>query len=99
VVVPASLRNTILQQVHDQLGHLGIKKTFDHVRTWPGYEQDVKCWVKQCDQCQRRNPPHSTPVAPLGTIQASYPFEKISWDIMGPLPTSSQGKNIYIRRH
>ena len=98
VVVPTSLKNAILQEVHNKLGHLGVKKTFDRVRTrfyWPGYEQDVERWVKQCDQCQRRNPPPATPVAPLGTIQASYPFEKISWDIMGPLPTSSQG-NKYI---
>ena len=98
VVVPTSLKNTILQEVHNQLGHFRVRKTFDHVKTrfyWLGYEQDVECWVKQCDQCQRRNPPHATPVAPLGTIQASYPFEKISWDIMGPLPTSSQG-NKYI---
>ena len=32
------------------------------------------------------------PQAPLGTIKATRPFEKISWDIMGPLPTSSKGK-------
>ena len=97
-MVPASLRKTILQEVHNQLGHFGVKKTFDHVRTrfyWPGYEQDVEHWVKQCEQCQKRNPPHPTPSAPLVTIQASHPFEKISWDIMGPLPTSSQD-NKYI---
>ena len=27
--------------------------------------------------------------APLGTITSDYPFEKLSWDIMGPLPLSS----------
>ena len=52
-------------------------------------------WVKQCEQCQKRNHPQPNPVAPLGTITASRPFEKLSWDIMGPLPTSSQG-NKYI---
>ena len=29
---------------------------------------------------------------PLGTIKATRPFEKISWDIIGSLPTSSKGK-------
>lgn len=98
VVVPPNLRNTILQEVHNQLGHFGVKKTFDRVKTrfyWPGYEHDVECWVKQCELCQRRNPPHPNPQAPLGTIQASQPFEKLSWDIMGPLPISAQG-NKYI---
>ena len=27
----------------------------------------------------------------MGTIIAHYPFERISWDIMGPLPASSKG--------
>ena len=55
----------------------------------------MEAWVKQYEQCQRRNPPHPTSTASLGTIQASHPFEKIPWDIMGPLPTSLQG-NKYI---
>jgi len=98
MVVPASLTNVILREVHDNLGHLGVKKTLGYVKTrfyWPGYEQAVESWVKQCDQCQRRNPPLPNPPAPLGTITSSRPFEKLSWDIMGPLPTSSQG-NKYI---
>ena len=33
VVVPASLKNTILQEMHNQLGHFGIKKTFEYVKT------------------------------------------------------------------
>ena len=35
--------------------------------------------------CQKRNAPLPTPVAPFGTITASQPFEKVSWDIIGPL--------------
>ena len=37
------------------------------------------------------NSPPQEPQAPLGTITAEYPFQKLSWDIMGPLPTSSKG--------
>ena len=58
---------------------------------WPGYESDIEKWVRECDECQRRNPPPRKPQAPLGTITASYPFEKITWDIMGPLPVSQRG--------
>ena len=98
LVVPASLTDVVLREVHDHLGHLGVKKTLGYVKTrfyWPGYEQTVESWVKQCDKCQRRNPPQPNPPAPLGTISSSRPFEKLSWNIMGPLPTSSQG-NKYI---
>ena len=44
-----------------------------------------------CQPCQKRNPPQPLPQAPLGTIKAHHPFEKISWDIMGPLPATSRG--------
>ena len=29
IVIPGNLKSTVLQEVHDHLGHLGIKKTFD----------------------------------------------------------------------
>ena len=70
----------------------------DAVKTrfyWPGYETDVEKWVKCCDKCQKRNPPQPHIPAPLGTIKATRPFERISWDIMGPLPVTPRG-NQYI---
>ena len=64
---------------------------------WPGYENDIEVYVRECMQCQTRNPPHLQPSAPLGTVRANQPLEKISWDIMGPLPTTDQGhKNILV---
>ena len=50
---------------------------------------------QECEQCQMRNNSQPLPQAPLGTISAGYPFEKISWDIMGPLPITERG-NKYI---
>lgn len=96
-VIPKALQETVLREIHS-LGHLGIKKTLDAVKTrfyWPGYEADVEKWIKQCDQCQKRNSPQPQMQAPLGTIQATRPFERISWDIMGPLPITPRG-NKYI---
>ena len=98
IVIPGTLKHRILEEIHNRLGHFGAKKTLERLKTryyWPGYEQDTVQWVKQCEQCQKRNPPQPNPVAPLGTITASRPFEKLLWDIMGPLPMSSQG-NKYI---
>ena len=92
-VVPQSLKETVMKEAHG-LGHLGIKKTLDIIKTrfyWPGYEADVERLVKQCDECQKRSQPHPAHPAPLETIQATYPFEKISWDIMDPLPLTSRG--------
>ena len=62
---------------------------------WPEYESTVEEWIKECVECQQRNPPQPHPRAPLGTIVAAHPFQKISWDIVGPLPQSESG-NKYI---
>ena len=97
-ILPTSLKRTVLQQLHDHSGHLGIHKTMENIKQrfyWPGYESDIEMWIRECRQCQQRNPQQSHQHAPLGTITASYPFEKVSWDIMGPLPTTSAG-NKYI---
>ena len=98
VILPSSLVPTVLRQLHNNGGHLGVHKTLEKVKEryyWPGYEQDVKTWTRECEQCQQRNPPQPQPQAPLGTIKATKPFEKVSWDIMGPLPPSESG-NKYI---
>lgn len=31
------------------------------------------------------------PQAPLGNLWASYLFEPLSWDVMGPLPITEKG--------
>ena len=98
MLVPTDLRPEILKQLHDNAGHMGVRRTMENVRQrfyWPGYETDVEHWVRDCELCQKRNQPQPLPRAPLGTIRASYPFEKISWDIMGPLPVTNKG-NKYI---
>ena len=94
LVVPRGLNSAILKQLHDRGGHLGVSKTLAKVKEryyWPGYEVDVEKWVRECQPCQRRNSPHAVTRAPLGTISANAPFEKLSWDITGPLPVTAAG--------
>ena len=93
VVISTTLKHTVLQQLHNQSDNLGSWKTLEHYY-WPGYKTDTAIWVKECQQCQQRNPPQLVQ-APLESIVSTYPFEKLSWDIMGPLPQASSG-NKYI---
>ena len=93
VVIHKSLKRTVLNQLHDRAGHFGVLKITEKVKEWfywPGYKQDIQTWVQSCAQCQQRNPPQPQAHAPLGTIQANHPFEKMSWDIMGPLPLTDR---------
>ena len=98
VIVPVTLRPLVIEQLHDKSGHLGIHKTLRKLRErfyWPSCDIDVKNAIQQCVRCQRRNNPVPKQHTPIGTIKSNNPFEKLSWDIMGPLPTSSCG-NKYI---
>ena len=98
LVLPNSLHHMALQHLHNELGHLGFHKTMEAVKQryyWPGYEGDIRKWIAECAPCQQRSAPQLAAQAPLGTITASYPFDKISWDIMGPLPLTTQG-NRYV---
>ena len=93
-VIPKSLRALVFELLHSKSGHLGVHKTLEKIKEhffWPGYEQDIREAVKKCEACQRRNTPVPVPQAPL----SEYPFQRLSWDIMGPLPATSCG-NKYI---
>ena len=92
VVLPNSLHHSALQHLHNELGHLGFHKILEAVKQryyWPGYEGDIQKWIAECASCQQRKTSQPTAQAPLGTISASYPFDKISWNIMGPLPLTT----------
>jgi len=55
VVIPTGLQSTVLQQLHNNSGHLGEQKTVAKVREccyWPGYEADVNKWIQECRECQ-----------------------------------------------
>lgn len=98
VLIPSSLQDRVLKQLHDFSGHCGVKNTLEKLKErfyWPGYEAAVEEYVKSCRQCQTRKSPNPKTAAPIGTIQSSRPFEWVSWDITGPLPETEKG-NRYI---
>ena len=82
-----------MKHLHHNSGHLGIHKTAEKLAEcyfWPGYAADVEKWVKECKPCQHCNSLPQKVQAPLGMIEVEYLVQKLSWDIMGPLPTSSK---------
>lgn len=53
VVVPTKFRDIVLS--HDQAGHLGVRKTYDHILWyifWPRLKRDVSAYVRTCHTCQ-----------------------------------------------
>jgi hypothetical protein len=94
IVVPADipLREILLHDAHDTLGHLGDRKTYAALALsyfWPGLRRDCIRYVASCDSCQR-NKARTTRVAgqlhPLPV--PGRMFTDIAIDFVGPLPLS-----------
>lgn len=100
VIVPDEMKEEIMKQMHDcQLsGHLGEKRTRKKLQQkfyWFNMRADVSLYVKRCDECVMTKGTTNPPKAPLGTLTTGSPWDRLSIDIIGPLPESSRG-NKYI---
>ena len=100
IVVPQSLREFVLRQLHDSVGggHLGVKKTLSKVRKrffWYGLRTDVEKWCARCAACSARKNPRHKPKAPMKQFQSGVRWERIAIDFVGPLPKTENG-NIYL---
>lgn len=59
VVLNQEEQENIFRQLHDNSGHKGRDETYLRVKQrfwWPTMERDVRRWVKECDECQKRSP-------------------------------------------
>ena len=96
VVVPKSRRLKVLQMGHSTpiAGHFGVKKTHAKIAShfiWPGLWSEVKQYVKTCNGCQLAARQHKSkaPLQPLPCV--GEPFQKVAFDLVGPLPRTSSG--------
>ncbi|GAA5881029.1 hypothetical protein JCM8547_003592, partial [Rhodosporidiobolus lusitaniae] len=89
----SALRETLLHDAHDAVGHFGALKTYESLTRsfyWPSMSRDVRKYCRSCDVCQRmkaatqkqQGAPHPLPVPPR-------PFSDVALDFVGPLPKSS----------
>ena len=72
-MVPAALRQMVLEELHNKSGHLRIHKIMEKVRErffWQGCEQDVRNIVQQCEQCQKELTLFQLRMLPLALLRA-----------------------------
>ena len=100
IVVPGTRRQQVLKLAHSNVnaGHFGFKKTFARISSyflWPRMWGDIKQFLHSCAGCQKaaHNSHSRAPLQPLPCV--GEPFEKVAFDLVGPLPRSSSG-NKYI---
>ena len=92
LIVPETLQLDVLSNYHDipSAGHLGSEKMLSRIQEhfyWPAMKDKIELYCKLCDICQSRKPSKLTK-APLGQDPVSEPMEKVTIDVLGPLPVS-----------
>lgn len=100
-VAPKEFRESIIANYHSEptAGHLGIFKTYRRLSLtyyWPGMYQDVVKFVGSCSTCLAYKTQNHTTLGEMGRPkQCSRPFQMISIDFVGPLPTTRK-QNSYM---
>eukprot|EP00064_Thunnus_orientalis_P023816 superscaffoldBa00009410_g24077 len=98
LVLPAELRDTVLTSLHDHMGHMGVDRTMDLVRSrfyWPRMAVDVERKVRTCGRCVRRKAPPER-AAPLVNINTTRPLELLCMDFLSLEPDKSGTKDILV---
>ncbi|GFV69214.1 retrovirus-related Pol polyprotein from transposon 412 [Trichonephila clavipes] len=69
-----------------------LQKVREHFY-WNNVRNDVEKCCRTCDPCAARKGPRKRIRGRLQLYNVGAPFERIAFDILGPLPRSSDGKN------
>ncbi|KAK7877074.1 hypothetical protein WMY93_032212 [Mugilogobius chulae] len=98
LVLPEALRDQVLHSLHNDMGHLGVERTLDLVRSrfyWPKMANDVETKIRTCPRCVRRKTPQEK-AAPMVNIHTTRPLELICMDFLSLEPDSSNVKDILV---
>lgn len=91
----------LIEENHDspQSGHSGFHRTYNRIKeryTWKNMKKDIRNYIRKCESCQKNKISRRRFIHPMEiTTTSEKPFERISLDIVGPLPLSENG-NKYI---
>uniref|UniRef100_A0A3B1JKH5 Gypsy retrotransposon integrase-like protein 1 n=1 Tax=Astyanax mexicanus TaxID=7994 RepID=A0A3B1JKH5_ASTMX len=99
LLLPACLKNLVLESVHDHMGHQGIERTFSLLRQrcfWGGMFEDVETWVKACQRCILTKMPQPKIQAPVKAFLASRPLEVVAVDFTVLEPASDGRENVLV---
>ena len=98
---PLEERDPIMQEAHISVvgGHRGVTKTYKRIKqdyNWENLKEDIQDCIRKCVQCQLKQLVRvKTRVPMIITNSGVHAMDRISMDVVGPLPRSNKG-NEYI---
>ncbi|KAK9694887.1 RNase H-like domain found in reverse transcriptase [Popillia japonica] len=100
-VVPKEQRREVIRACHDLpiCGHLGLSKTFSRVAQdfWPKMLADIARYINSCAVCIRSKPVQQKPIGRMGDhTRISKTWDVLGIDLVGSLPRTKQGKQLYL---
>lgn len=93
---------TILIECHNSKlsGHYGFNKTYSKIKeryNWTNMKSDIRKYIKNCHSCQLNKTNFKPTKQPMEiTTTAEAPFERIAFDVVGPLPLTESGNRFII---
>jgi hypothetical protein len=90
-------RGDFIQRMHNEYGHLSYRGLANLIETrawWPTMARDIKTFVQSCPNCQiaqRQRSNQEREYAQLPTNQLIEPFQRWGIDLIGILPTTTNG--------
>ena len=98
LIVPRNIKDTILQSLHDDMGHQGRDRTSWLVKTrffWLGMDCDIDDKVRHCGRCVRQKT-RAVPAAELVNITSSAPMELVCIDYLSLEMSKGRYENILV---
>ena len=93
VCVPATLRQTMLEEYHENDNHPGIAKTYYNCRSqchWRDMQRDVKAHINKCTICAQAKHSNNTRVMEGHLVFPPHAGHTYAIDIVGSLPKAGQ---------
>ncbi|XP_063059157.1 retrovirus-related Pol polyprotein from transposon 412 [Engraulis encrasicolus] len=99
VLLPESLKNRVLTQVHQVHGHQGIERTLELLSPrcfWPTMSIDVAEWCRKCERCEVAKDSQPAAQSFMGHLLASRPNEVLAIDFTVLEPARNGQENVLV---
>jgi len=101
--IPKSMTSSIMKETHDSImgtAHAGFERSYARMANsfyWPGMSKDIRSYITTCPICQQIKHARHLPYGLLQPIPIpSQPFEVVTMDFIGELPSSKGFNAIFV---